>query len=258
MRGFAAFFKKECIELMRSGKLVFLGIIFTLFGIMNPAIAKLTPRLMEMISETMEGIGMTITETKVTAMQCWEQFFKNIPIALLVCIILFSSSYSREYTQGTLTPLLTKGLSKAGVTAAKSLLAELVWTVGYWLCFGITYVYAAYFWDNSIAEDLFPAAVFWWMCGVWLMSALMLFGTVSDNSSTAMLGTGAVFGISYLIGIIPKCSRYVPTFLTNGMALLRSAEDPQKYAAAFCLTILLTGIFLLLAGSLGKRKIYVP
>ena len=51
MRSFIAFLKKELMECQRGGRLLFLGILFIAFGIMNPAIAKLTPWLLEMLSE---------------------------------------------------------------------------------------------------------------------------------------------------------------------------------------------------------------
>ena len=51
MRALLAFLKKEWMETVRSGKLLLLIIIFTIFGIMNPAIAKLTPWLMEMMAD---------------------------------------------------------------------------------------------------------------------------------------------------------------------------------------------------------------
>ena len=50
MSGFTAFLKKEARESLRSGKLVILASLFLLFGIMNPAIAKLTPWMLEMMS----------------------------------------------------------------------------------------------------------------------------------------------------------------------------------------------------------------
>ena len=43
MKSLIAFIKKEWMEQVRSGRLLILLILFTLFGIMNPAIAKLTP-----------------------------------------------------------------------------------------------------------------------------------------------------------------------------------------------------------------------
>jgi ABC-2 type transport system permease protein len=75
MRALIAFFKKEMTEQARSGKLLFLVILFILFGVMNPAIAKLTPWLLETMSESLESSGMTVTAVTVTAMDSWVQFF---------------------------------------------------------------------------------------------------------------------------------------------------------------------------------------
>ncbi len=47
MKQLTAFTKKEFMELIRTGKALLLMILFILFGIMNPAIAKLTPWLLE-------------------------------------------------------------------------------------------------------------------------------------------------------------------------------------------------------------------
>ena len=55
MNAFIAFTKKEWLETIRSGKLVILTVLFLLFGIMNPAIAKLTPWMMELMSESLSG-----------------------------------------------------------------------------------------------------------------------------------------------------------------------------------------------------------
>ena len=80
MKRFLAFLKKEIMEQFRSGKLLFLGILFVLFGIMNPAVAKLTPWLLEVMADSLAQSGMTITQVTVSAMDSWVQFFKNIPI----------------------------------------------------------------------------------------------------------------------------------------------------------------------------------
>ena len=65
MKSFCAFFKKEWLELARTGKLTVLIILFLIFGIMNPAIAKLTPWLMKTLSGSLEGSGLTVTNITV-------------------------------------------------------------------------------------------------------------------------------------------------------------------------------------------------
>ena len=92
MSAFFAFLKKELLEASRSGKLLFLVILFLLFGIMNPAIAKLTPWLFEIMSESLEESGMVVTQVTVDALTSWTQFFKNVPMALIVFLLMYSGS----------------------------------------------------------------------------------------------------------------------------------------------------------------------
>ena len=86
MKGFAAFFSKEIRELLRTKRLAILLCLFTLFGIMNPAVALLTPKLIDMMSEELAASGMKIEAVTVTALDAWSQFAKNIPMALIVLL----------------------------------------------------------------------------------------------------------------------------------------------------------------------------
>ena len=61
MRAFLAFTKKEWLELLRTGKCTLLLILFALLGIMNPAIARLLPRMLEMVSGSLDDMGLTVS-----------------------------------------------------------------------------------------------------------------------------------------------------------------------------------------------------
>ena len=111
MRPLLAFIQKEILELYRTGKLFLMGILFVLFGVMNPAIAKLTPWIMEMSAESLKESGMVLGSVKVDAMTSWTQFYKNMPMVLIVFVILSSAVLTNEYQKGTLINMLTKGLS---------------------------------------------------------------------------------------------------------------------------------------------------
>ena len=102
MRSFIAFTKKELTEHIRSGKLTLFGIIFLLIGVMNPAIAKLTPWMYELLADSLAGTGIEITNVTVTAMDSWVQFYKNIPMGLIAFVIIESSIFTKEYSSGTL------------------------------------------------------------------------------------------------------------------------------------------------------------
>ena len=95
-----AFLKKEWMELCRTGRLLILLLIFILFGILNPALAKLTPWLMETLSESLADTGLVTTAVTVDAMTSWAQFYKNIPVGLIVFILICSSNFTTEYQKG--------------------------------------------------------------------------------------------------------------------------------------------------------------
>ena len=178
MKSFIAFLKKEIFECIRSGKLTFFCILFLIFGIMNPAIAKLTPWMLETLSDSLAEQGMMVTEVTVNALTSWTQFFKNIPIVLIVFVFLYSGIFTKEYETNTLILILTKGLSRYKVVFAKFFVMFTMWTIGYLLCFAVTYGYNAFFWDNSIAVGLLPAMVHWWLFGVWIIGLIVLFSVL--------------------------------------------------------------------------------
>lgn len=240
MRSLLAFTKKEFLDQLRSGKLLFLGILFLLFGIMNPAVAKLTPWLLETFSESMAESGMIITEVTVSAMDSWVQFYKNIPMALIAFVLIEGGIFAKEYTSGTLILSLTKGLERYKVVLSKSLVLISLWTVLYWLCFLITYGYNAYFWDNSIAQSLGFSAACWWLFGLWVISMVVLLSTLANSVTWVLIGGGGAVLVSYLVGMIPKVGKYLPTHLMDGNSLIYGVADAEKYTWAVIITAILT------------------
>lgn len=239
MKSFIAFLGKEGLECMRSGKLIILSILFLIFGIMNPAIAKLTPWLFELLSDSFAESGMIVTEVTVDALTSWMQFFKNIPMALLVFVLLYSGIFTKEYESGTLILILTKGLCRYKVVLAKSAVMLFLWTAGYWLCFAITYGYNAYFWDNRIATGLMPAAIHWWLFGIWVICFIVLFSVLCKNYHSVLLGAGgSVLGV-YMISLFHKFREYTPVALTNSASLLNGTESADIYVKAIVITVVM-------------------
>ena len=174
MKIFVSFVKKEWMEHVRSGRLLILGIVFILFGIMNPAIAKLTPWLLETMSESLAQSGISTQAVTITALDSWVQFFKNIPMGLIAFVLIESNIFTKEYDSGTLVLSLTKGLERFKVVVSKTIVLTVLWTISYWMCFGITYGYNEYFWDNSIAQNLMFSVVCWWLFGLWVIGLIIL------------------------------------------------------------------------------------
>ena len=134
---------------------------------------------------------------------------------------------------------LTKGLHRYKVVVSKTAALILLWSVGYWLCFGITYGYNAYFWDNSVAKSLAFSAVAWWVFGLFTIGLLVLFSALSQGGTGVLLGTGGVVFASYLLSIVPTFNEYLPTRLTDGNSLIYGLETADAYAAPLAITVAL-------------------
>ena len=246
MRSFVAFFKKELLESLRRGRILFLGLLFGGFGLMNPAITLLTPWLMDMLAEELAASGMVIGQITADALTSWAQFFKNIPMALIAFVLICGSSFTKEYSSGTLILVLTKGLARYKVVLAKAVLLLGLWTVGYWLCFGITYGCNALLWDNGTVVGIWPAVVNWWMFGVLTVALTVLFSVVFRSYPLVLLGTGGSILLLYLLELLlslwPKLANRTPAALLNSGVLPVGGESAETYTVALVIAGVCTAL----------------
>ncbi len=242
MKAFCACMKKEWLAQKRTGRMIVFPILFFVFGIMNPAIAKATPLLMEAMSDVLASSGIAVGNVTVSAMDSWVQFFKNIPMALIVFVVLEISIFTREYQKGTLVLSLTKGLPRHTAMVSKALMLLILWSVGYWFCFIVTYAGNCIFWDNGIAQHLTLSVIGWWIFGVWIISLICLFSAFCDGFAGVLLGVGGVVFGCYLLSLIPLAGDYLPTGITTGSALIYGTGNTSKFLVAMTITALLSVI----------------
>lgn len=222
MKSLLAFLKKEILENIRNGKFIFLIILFTIFGIINPAITKFTPYLLKLFANELANNGIVITNLSVNAINSWAQFFKNIPLVLIAFGLSYCNIFTKEYEIKTLILILTKGLERYKVVLAKTILVLGTWTIGYWLSFLITYGYNAYYWDNSIVDGLYYAIVHWWLFGIWTLCLMILFSTLVNNYTSVAIATGCSVLATYLISFFDNIAIYCPTTLINNASLMQA------------------------------------
>ena len=175
-------------------------------------------------------------------------------MALIVFLLMFSGILATEYQKGTLVNMITKGLVRWKIVVSKTVVMLLLWSVGYWMCYGITYVYNQYFWDNSIADYVVFAAFCVYMLGIWLITLLMLMSTLFSSSSGVTVGTGGIFFVMYLVSIVPDIKEYLPTNLMNASGLLSGAGKAGDYKWALVIVSILSVVNIVMAMVMFNRK----
>ncbi len=95
-----------------------------------------------------------------------------------------------ELSRGTLTHLLTKGLSRKDCHPLEICGSGLLWTASYLLCFAVTYATPSYFWPARRGKAPAPRLA----CGVrvLMLSALLLGGLCCYKTITAASVVGAL------------------------------------------------------------------
>ena len=256
MRSLIAFAKKEMIEQVRTGKLLILTVIFIMFGVMNPAVAKLTPWLMELMAESLEQNGMIITAVEITALDSWVQFFKNMPMALLAFVLIESSILTKEYQTGTLILTLAKGFERYKVVAVKSTVLLFIWSALYWGGFTVTYLYNAFYWDNSVAQNIGTSVFCLWLFGVLILFLNIMFSTVFSSNASVLLSTGGIVAVSFFVSMIPRAGKLLPTKLLDGNSLIYGTVAFSEYIpAAIIATVVLILSFVVSVFVFNKKQI---
>jgi ABC-2 type transport system permease protein len=240
-----AFLRKEWMETVRTGRLLILGIIFFIFGLMNPAIAKLTPWLMETMKDSLAESGMVVGEVTVNAMTSWTQFYKNGLMCVIVIVLMLGGVLVNEYMKGTLVQVVTKGLSRRKIFFSKMITVYGLWTLMYLVYFGVTYGYTAYFWPEDKVEALVFGAFCYWLFGMFLLAFLLLFSAIAGNVGQVLLGVGAVTAVMFFLNYVPKLQKYLPLRLTEGLNLSLGTLKTEDFVPAViisCISVAACGI----------------
>lgn len=212
MKAYLAFSKKELLESFRTYKMLIMMVIFILFAVMSPAAAKLTPKIMEMALP--EGVSISMGDP--TALDSWQQFFKNVgQMGLFVLVIMNSGLLIREINKGTLINLLTKGLTRKTVILSKFSMAVLQWTIVYWVSEIITYYYTFLLWKDDHVKGLVGATVYLWIFGILLISIVILASTIGKSTYTPLLLIGGIVALLMFLQMIPKMNQYNPIQLAT-------------------------------------------
>lgn len=255
MRQLNAFIKKEWMEQLRTNKLMIVMIVSVLMGIMAPAVAKLTPFIFETMADSLAEQGIAGIELgEVTALTSWQQFYKNISMLVIVFVIMYSGSYVTEYQRGTLINIVTKGMPRTKILVSKFFVQLVVWTLAYVANFATTYIYTAYYWDNSVVKHCIFAGLLVYVFGVWIIGIMTLGSCLGSTNMWVLLITGGVVALCYMLSIAPDIAEYMPTKLLGAVELLDGAVEPETYGKSIIVVVVSFAMAIVGAINCFKKK----
>jgi len=252
MNYFTTFLKKELIEYIKNYKLLIMIALFSFFGFLSPITAKYTPDILNAFLPD----NMQLTLQDSTWIDSWQQFFKNISqIGLIVIIALFIGMMNREYQNGTLINLITKGVSRTSIVLAKYVAAIALFTASFIVCTIITILYTYIYFDLWMTNQIAIAIISMYLFYCFLLALLLFVSTICKKETNAILFLLLILLPNLVIMMIPDAVYYHPlTLLLNSMSMINQQLLLKDILPSICITIML--IITLLTGSvmLFKRK----
>jgi ABC-2 type transport system permease protein len=248
MKNYVVFLKKELFESIKTHKLLIMGAAFLFFGMLSPLTARFTPEIIRwaMASDpSMAGMDLSGLMTEPVAFDSWAQFYGNVGLmGFIALVIVFSGMLSSELSRGTLTIVLSKGLSRTAVILSKLTSAVLIWTASFAASFLTAWGYTAYMFPGESVPNLFFAMFCLWVFGVFLLALTALAATLTDKGFVCMIVVGMAAVVLNIVNIIPAAGKYNPVSLSSAsMLLLTDDFMPRSFYPALAFAGIGTAAF---------------
>ncbi len=241
MTGFGPLLAKELREQWRTRRLLVVAIVFAIFGIGSPLLARYTPELIGALAS--EDLARAIPPP--TTADAVVQFLKNLgQTGIFAAILLAMGSVATDKERGIAALLLTKPVSRGAY-----LLSKLV-AIGVTLLVAVVVAgVAAYGYTAWLFETL-PAAGYAAMCALLLLqllvyAAITFLGSTLTRSAMAAAGIGiAALVIVAIVSALPGMGSYTPGGLLEPAQALALGLDPEALWGPIAVNIgLVVGVF---------------
>lgn len=243
--------RKELLEQWRSYRLLVVVVVFALFGLTSPLLAKLTPEILRLVPGA-ESFSQLVSAP--TAADAVGQYVKNLSqFGVLLAILLPMSAVVQEKERGTAAMLLVKPLPRWAFLWAKFAALGITFLAG-----TVVAAIGGYYYTLLLFQAL-PLGAWLALNGLLLLFFLvfvaitLLASTISRSQATA---AAIAFGCLLLVltlGSLPGLSAYLPGRLTTwGAALVLGGATPAWGAVA--VSIAVTLLALLAAWAVFERQ----
>lgn len=220
MTGFGALLGKELREQMRTYRLPVVAIVFLLFGISSPLLARYTKELIDALGAQAAG-GMEITLPPPTVADAVSQLVKNLSqFGILIAILLAMGTVATEKDRGTAALILTKPASRLAFLMAKFVAIGVNLAIAVALACLVGAIYTLLLFDNATLpiDGYVAMAILLWL-SIFAYAALTFLGSTVSRSAVAGAGFGFVaLIVTGIVAALPVIGPYMPVALIGPAA----------------------------------------
>jgi len=211
--GLGVMLRKEVLEQVRTMRLLAVGGLFLVAGLLSPVLAKYLPEIIGQVAPE----GMTIQLPTPTIADAIDQLMKNLSqFGTLAAILIAMGSVATEKERGTAAMVLTKPISRTSFLLAK--LVALGLTLAVATAAGGTAAFAYTAWLFGAAPDalgFIAMCVLLWL-SLLVYTALTFLGSTLARSVLPAAALGIIFlGVLGALSLLPTIGKLTPGALTG-------------------------------------------
>lgn len=254
MRQWPVLYRKEQLELLRSYKLLWVPLVFILYGAMQPVMSYYLPDILAHAGNMPAGTVITIP--KPTAPEVMAKTLTQFnTIGILVLSLSVMGIISAERSSGLTSMILVKPISYFSFVTAKWAAIALLVLIAFAGGFGAalyytTALFEAVDWQNSLYAYLLFSL---WLC---LAGTLTLFFSswLRSGAAAAACALGVAALLALTASAFPHALAYSPGMLPHLAYSQYDAAASIDHAPAVAATTLVLMLALLAAASEVLRK----
>jgi len=229
---------KEWLEQRRTHRLLIVCLVFLLFGLTSPLLAKFTPEMIKMIPG---GEQISLIIPPPTVIDAVTQYLKNLTqFGMILAVLLGMGMVSQEKDKGTAAMVLAKPLGRTAFILAKPTALAISFLAGTILAAAAGYYYTLLLFEALPAGGwLGLNALLMVYFGVYAALAVLASTLNRSNLASGLTAVGFIIVLA-LIEIIPAAKN----LLTGGLLgwasnlALGAGGEPAWGALAVCLGII--------------------
>lgn len=219
----SALLRKELLEQWHTRKMLVILVVFLLFGLTSPLLARFTSELLKSVPGAEQFAGL-IPEPKTA--DAVTQYVKNLTqFGFILAILLGMGAIAGERERGTAAMILSKPASRWAFVTAKFAAQALVYLVAFLLAGLAAWFYTGLLFKPGLAFGPFLLGnlLLW----VWLLgyAAVVLLGSAIGRTTLIAAGLGLLGCVILLIGgAFPQAAALLPSGLLSPISQLGVPE----------------------------------
>jgi ABC-2 type transport system permease protein len=256
MMGLTVLLRKELREQIRTSRMIAVGAVFVLFGVLGPLTDRYMKELFDALGAATASSGMSIQLPPPSLEGAATQILKNLSQFGIICALLLAmGTVAWEKERGTAGLILTKPASRAAFLGAKLIAISLTLAVAVALGCGLGYLYTVLLYPEAfpIVGFVEMCVLLWWMLVIF--AAITMLGSTVTRSAVAAAGIGLVaLLVLGILAALPVIGPYMPSELGAVAMRLCLGRDPGDFLGPLLFNIALVPALFALTWLVFRRQ----